>query len=658
MPYIKRTSIILAIALIPSLGVALDPTTSGRIIDNFKEQQSEILFESLPFAQSGADILLENEYAMNWLEWLKARLSLVQSAYIAKKSDVTERRQTLEEALSILDSTIAQSESSIILSSMRIHEKDLKSQELSQLSIDLSKKIYSYRQTILSYLTNIYSEGNMVLDTDGEVDIVKGLILSDSDTDTILSDMTYKSLITILGQKFVDEYRSLKKESYVLRIHIEEERTEMRKLQDAMELQKSLLESQRGERVRLVEVTKWQEKLYQDYIQAQEFALASVEDAWKLAEERYQKWLSSVLRDAGCERKKKTEELDKKCQQITTYFANERELKKNEYPIATANIFSWPVVSKRVSAFFRDAEYYRVVGSQHDAIDIAVAQGTDIIAPAAGYVYYLLPPSPGGYSYMAVKHKDGYMTVYGHLSEVAVSLGQFVTSGQLIAKSGGAVGTPGAGPMTSGPHLHFELWQNKEVVDPLRSMTVADLDYADLPTRYQDKFISDIIEKSGTGVDTSAYQRKFVIKWDTEKARQEFLLRTYATPDFRSWDMWVDTALEADIDPSFMMCIGLAETTLGNHLKTAYNIGNIGNTDSGGTYSFNSPQEGLTWMTATFNNRFLGKYTKLSELSRWGNTDGAIYASSNSNWHNNTIRCLSALKWRFVEDDFQFRVKE
>lgn len=93
-----------------------------------------------------------------------------------------------------------------------------------------------------------------------------------------------------------------------------------------------------------------------------------------------------------------------------------------------------------------------------------------------------------------------------------------------------------------------------------------------------------------------------------------------------------------------MMCIGLAETTLGNRLKTSYNIGNIGNTDSGSTYSFNSAQEGLYWMTATFNNRFLGKYTKLSELSRWGNPDGAIYASSNSNWHNNTVRCLSALK--------------
>lgn len=78
--------------------------------------------------------------------------------------------------------------------------------------------------------------------------------------------------------------------------------------------------------------------------------------------------------------------------------------------------------------------------------------------------------------------------------------------------------------------------------------------------------------------------------------------------------MWVDTALDAKIDPSFMMCIGLAETTLGNHLKTAYNIGNIGNTDSGSTYTFSSPQEWLTWMTATFNNRFLWKYTKVSVM--------------------------------------------
>jgi hypothetical protein len=192
---------------------------------------------------------------------------------------------------------------------------------------------------------------------------------------------------------------------------------------------------------------------------------------------------------------------------------------------------------------------------------------------------------------MAVKHADGLLTVYGHLSEVLVTKYEFVKRGQLIAKSGGAVGTPGAGPMTSGPHLHLEVWNNRESVDPLRYLSIAGMDYSTLLPVYQDKFLTDIVELSGTGVDTTQYKKKFNLVGKDETERQKYLLKTYATPDFNKWQMWIDTALDAHIDPSFMICIGLAETTLGNHLKTPYNIGNIGNTDSGSTYSFASARE-------------------------------------------------------------------
>ncbi len=270
-------------------------------------------------------------------------------------------------------------------------------------------------------------------------------------------------------------------------------------------------------------------------------------------------------------------------------------------------------------------------------------QGSDITAPAPGYVYFIHQPTPGGYGYIALKHANGYVTVYGHISEVLVNKFDFVDTGKLFAKSGGAPGTPGAGPMTSGAHLHFELYKNRESMDPLRFLDLTKLRYDSIEGKYRYKFIEDLKARYGNKANISKYST-FLIAGNDEIERQKYLLANYATPAFANHDTWTEEAVGAKVDPSFLMCVGLAETGLGNHLKTAFNIGNIGNTDSGGTYDFASAREGIYWMTKTLNNKYLGKYTTIDQLSRYGNKTGSIYASSSSNWHNNVVRCLSALK--------------
>ncbi len=646
------------LALSPLIVIGIDPTTSGRIIDNFKREQYAILFENVPFDQSGATEIYEKEYILNGLEWLRKRLEATTKVYQEKKSATTDKKTSLEEAIIRLENSIADTAADAYKTEQSMQEKNNRIEEYQTLAIDLSVRIKKNRATILTYLANIYSQSTLIFDEQNSINIFQTLIMTDSQSDEISTDIVYKSLVSILGQKFIEDYRSLMKEYNRIQIRVRDEVALLEADKKILERQKATLLSQRDYREQLLEATKWQEQLYAQYIDAQVQTQKQVEEAWKNASKQYIVSIETLLEKNGCNKGKKTGKDIEKCSNILSFYRNERALKEIDVATWSTNIMSWPIrTPKSISAFFKDTSYFRAVWSQHDAMDIPASQWSEVLATMDGYVHYILPPVSGGYSYLVLKHPGGYMTVYGHLSEISVFPYQFVKKWDVIARSGGAPGTPWAGPMTTWAHLHLEVWKDRESIDPLRVLNTSILDYSNLPSRYQDKFIADIIERVGSGVDISEYDRRFIIKWETEEARQKYLLRTYATRDFQNWDIWTDTALDARIDPSFIMCVGLAETTLGNYLKTPYNIGNVGNTDSGDTTSFSSPKEGIAWMASTFNNRYLSQYNYVSELSRWWNSEGVIYASSNANWHNNIIRCISSLKWRFVEDKYNFRIK-
>ncbi len=98
-------------------------------------------------------------------------------------------------------------------------------------------------------------------------------------------------------------------------------------------------------------------------------------------------------------------------------------------------------------------------GAAHKGIDLANSIGTPIVAALDGTVIDAGPASGFG-QWVRIKHDDGTITVYGHMSTIDVSVGQHVTAGQKIA----GMGSEG---FSTGSHLHFEVHPaGGDAIDP------------------------------------------------------------------------------------------------------------------------------------------------------------------------------------------------
>ncbi|NKE63643.1 M23 family metallopeptidase [Lentzea sp. PSKA42] len=99
-------------------------------------------------------------------------------------------------------------------------------------------------------------------------------------------------------------------------------------------------------------------------------------------------------------------------------------------------------------------------GTMHLGIDIAGPIGTPILSVADGEVIEAGPASGFGL-WVRVQHEDGTITVYGHVDTFNVREGQKVKAGQQIARMGNR-------GFSTGPHLHFEVWNpGGQKINPL-----------------------------------------------------------------------------------------------------------------------------------------------------------------------------------------------
>lgn len=123
------------------------------------------------------------------------------------------------------------------------------------------------------------------------------------------------------------------------------------------------------------------------------------------------------------------------------------------FPIERGNFVLVSGMGERIHPIFKTLR-------PHDGVDLASRQGTAVVATGDGIV--IRPPTSleGLGNIVAIDHGFGYISIYAALLKSDVRPGNRVTRGQII----GSVGRSG---ITSGPHLHYEVWKNNKPVNPV-----------------------------------------------------------------------------------------------------------------------------------------------------------------------------------------------
>jgi murein DD-endopeptidase MepM/ murein hydrolase activator NlpD len=366
------------------------------------------------------------------IEAKKKKIAEIQKAIDAYKNKITETQlQTvsLKNQVNLLDNHIAQVNLDVEATENKLDTLGLQLQSLG-LSIKEKNTIIERQKKILAELIRELrrEDGKKIIEVMAAYRSVSHFYDSVSRVQTLEHDLGKTTKSIRLAKA---ELETKQQETIATKENYEETHTE---LQD----KKNNLQQQITNKQNLISQTQASEQKYKTLISSLKTQYQQTENEQEAIEAQVRKKLTE-------QQKQKPEKFD-----------------------TDSSGLSWPIGSHRVTAYFHDPLYpYRTV-FEHNAIDIATAHGTTVRAAASGYIARAKRCTAAScYAYVMIVHSNGISTVYGHLSAISVNEDQFVTRGDVIGYSGATPGTVGAGPFTTGPHLHFEVRKNGIPVDPL-----------------------------------------------------------------------------------------------------------------------------------------------------------------------------------------------
>ncbi len=462
-------------------------------VNNFVDSSSPI-----PYTELDQEALLRQSKGSKFIDRIKKEISSSETSLSfvnnliddanSKIEVAQEKILSLTEQLASLDAQIQSSQKMIDNVNAQIKRKQ---SEIDTLEYQIEQKqieISFQKQTVLEFLAIIYKEQNQFnsMNTNGaELNTLK-LLLSDDSAGENLRSLRYSEVLENQGKEIFEKLSTMIDEQQINQKIMEVKKRTLQVLHNKLLQEMDGLDMQKKAKVSLMDQTKGDQKIYEEMLARsnaeQQDVLQEITTLHKnmlYVKERMKSLGSNFnaddytnLLNAGTK------------QNLVEYLAGATDAAGDFQPV-------WPVnPAKGISAYYLESAYYKVFHMKHNAIDIRTPQGTPIHAPADG-VIYRAQDNGFGYSYVMIAHAGGYMTLYGHVSDIMVMDGQSVKAGDVIGLSGATPGTKGAGLYTTGPHLHFEILKDGVHVDPLEYMNLAYLELDALPEKYVAKALGD-----------------------------------------------------------------------------------------------------------------------------------------------------------------------
>lgn len=376
----------------------------------------------------------------------------------------------LESQLKNLDSLIETNGAKIRAVTLQIGERanrvKIAEEDSARAGSALKQNESQFKQSLTAY----YARASVFFENDDKINVL-ALLALDENYGSIAREREYVKAVGSAHAIRAEEIAYARKELQESQKKVEREKDILHDLQALLEQEKKNLTDSIAARGRLAEETRGRQAIYETLLEISRKEQEQVSVQIARLKENYA-FVEKRLQEIGA-----------------AYQFPFAELGSGETAARNTEL-SWPVSpSNGLTAFFRDTEYLKTLGVLHNAIDIRLIQGSRVKAAKDGVVTKVAD-NGFAYSYIIIAHENKLLTLYGHLSEIIVNEGDIVRTGETIGLSGGIPGTKGAGWLTTGAHLHFEVFKDFKHVDPLEYLPLASVPIDSLPEKYLERLTS------------------------------------------------------------------------------------------------------------------------------------------------------------------------